>query len=376
MNDKARILYYYGSQQFDTGSPKALAGFIDTLDRSRFEPLFWAKGQGPLVDALVSHSVKIVIREANQISLRHPARSLQQIRRMISHLRQVDPDLLHITGFEWNLDLVLAAWALRVPIILHVHTPETAHFRNLHRFAATKVLFCSEFQRRNFHHLERIAGKTEVLYNPVNVGRFADAKPVRLKFGIDETAVVITTVAQISKRKGIDIILETARLLLAGRSNLVFLIVGPDGLGEEGYAAEMRRQAVEDPALRGRVRFLGSRQDIPELLASSNLFLLPTLAEPFGIAVVEAMAARLPVVVSHVGGIPEIVTSSAVGHTVPEGTPTAFACAITEILDQPDMGQSIGAKALESVRARFDTAVIGQKLGSIYEDILSAREGK
>ncbi len=373
MDDKTRILYFYRLQNFDTGSPKALAGFIDALDRSRFEPLFLAHGEGPLASALAARGVKLVPAEAASISYRHPVCSLRQLRRVTARLREIRPSLVHVMSFGWNLDLVLAAWMLRIPVILHVHTPEEAGFRNLNRFAAAKVLFCSEFERRNFRHLERISRKTEVLYNAVDMDRFARAAPVRHAFGLRGGEIAIATIAQISWRKGIDILLETARLLLGQRQDLVFLIAGPDAVGEQKFAAEMRQQAIADPVLCGRVRFLGPRQDIPDLLASADLFFLPTRAEPFGIVVVEAMAAGLPAVVSQVGGISEIVTPPNLGCIVPEVAPAAFGRAIAAVLELPDRGRSMGAAARENVRRRFDSAVVGQRLGDIYREVLAAR---
>jgi glycosyltransferase involved in cell wall biosynthesis len=369
--NKAKILYYYGFQHFNTGSPKALAALIEAMDRSRFEPIFLAKGDGPLIEALIAKGVKIVRKDVGAISYRHPVSSLRQIRRMVACLDEIRPDLVHVMGFEWNLDLVFAAWTRRIPIVLHVHTPEGADFRNLHRIAATKVLFCSESERQNFQHLERIISKTDVLYNAVDVRRFAEAQPTRREFGLKPHQIAIGTIAQIRKGKGIDIILEVARLLRDDR--LVFLIVGPDGTGEERFAAEMRAQAVEDPALRSRVRFLGPRQDIPEFLKSLDLFVLPTRAEAFGIAIVEAMASGIPVVATETGGVSEIVHSAETGRLVSEFTPGAFAKTITEVLTLPDCGRAMAAKAQESVRQRFDSAVIGQKLGSIYTEVLGVR---
>jgi glycosyltransferase involved in cell wall biosynthesis len=152
--------------------------------------------------------------------------------------------------------------------------------------------------------------------------------------------------------------------------HLLFLIVGPDGAGEEQFAAEMRAQALEDPALRTRVRFLGPRQDIPELLKSIDLFVLPTRAEPFGIVIVEAMASGIPVVTTNTGGVPEIVTSEEIGRLVSDFTPAAFASTIAEVLSLPDHGRAMAGKAQESVRQRFDRSVIGQKLTSIYAEVL------
>lgn len=366
--DKAQILYYYGWQHFDTGSPKALAGLIDAMDRSRFEPIFLASGDGPLIEALIAKGVKIIPKDVGAISYRHPAYGVRRVRRMAACLDEIQPDLVHVMGFERNLDLVLAAWMQHIPVVLHVHSPEGADFRNLHRFAATKVLFCSEYERRNFQHLQRILSKTEVLYNTVDVRRFADALPKRRELGLESHQVAIGTIAQISKRKGIDLILEVARLLRD--DHLVFLIVGPDGTGEEQFAAEMRAQAVEDPALRTRVRFLGPRQDIPEFLKSIDIFLLPTRAEPFGIVIVEAMASGIPVVATKTGGVPEIVSSREIGRLVSDCTPAAFASTIAEVLSLPDRGCAMAAKAQETVCQRFDRSVIGPKLSSIYADVL------
>jgi glycosyltransferase involved in cell wall biosynthesis len=127
---------------------------------------------------------------------------------------------------------------------------------------------------------------------------------------------------------------------------------------------------LEDPALRTRVRFLGPRQDIPELLKSIDLFVLPTRAEPFGIVIVEAMASGIPVVTTNTGGVPEIVTSEEIGRLVSDFTPAAFASTIAEVLSLPDHGRAMAGKAQESVRQRFDRSVIGQKLTSIYAEVL------
>jgi glycosyltransferase involved in cell wall biosynthesis len=368
-HDKTRILYYYGFQHFNTGSPKALVGLITAMDRSRFEPTFLATGDGPLIDALLAMRVKIVRNKVSALSYRRPVSSIRQVQRMATCLANIRPDLVHVIGFEWNLDLVLAAWARHIPIVLHVHTPEGANFRNFHRIAATKVLFCSESERAHFQHLRRIRSKTDVLYNAVDVRRFAEAQPMRRELGLEPHQIAIGTVAQIRKGKGIDVIIEAARLLRS--DHFVFLIVGPDGTGEETFAMQMRAQAAQDPALRNRVRFLGAREDIPQFLKSLDLFVLPTRAEAFGIVIVEAMASGIPVVATNTGGLPEIVNSREIGRLVSDTTPAAFAATITEVLNLPDRGRAMSAKAQKSVLQRFDISVIGQKLSSIYADVLA-----
>ena len=154
---------------------------------------------------------------------------------------------------------------------------------------------------------------------------------------------MVGTVAQIVHRKGIDILLETARALLQERKDLVFVIAGPRMESEEEFGRRMLAVA-QDPAFGGRVRFLGSRNDIPDVMASLDLFVLPTRAEPLGIVVLEAMAAGLPVIASKVGGIPEMLNSPEVGTLVDPLTPEAFASAVREILSPPGPRQIDGAE--------------------------------
>jgi glycosyltransferase involved in cell wall biosynthesis len=372
MRDKIRILNYYPPAEFDTGSPKAMVNFIQSLDRAVFEPVYCMEADGPLVEALAVRGVEIVRGQAASVTFRRPFAALAAIRRQSALLKSWRIDVLHAHGFFWNTDLILAAWALRIPVVLHVHNPETVAFQNLNRLAARRVLFCSCTLMDNCDHLRRVASKAEVLHNTIDIGAMGRGSSIRAGLGLNGTDIAIGTVAQVTPRKGIDILLETARILLRERSDLVFFVAGPTPPSEEAFGRRMRA-AAEEPDLRGRVRFLGSRSDIPDFLASLDLFLLPARAEPFGIVVIEAMAASLPVIASKVGGIPEILSAPEIGRLVDPITPEAFAAAIREILALPDHGKSLGAKARLSLAGRFDMGAAGERLKRIYLDVLRPR---
>jgi glycosyltransferase involved in cell wall biosynthesis len=292
------------------------------------------------------------------------------IARRLKMLRQLAPDIVHVTGLGWNDDLVLAAGLLRIPVILHVHLPEGAALRNLNRYVAAKVLFCSAFTERNFLHRKRIRGKSHLLYNVIQSDVFERAQPDRARFGLREHDVVVTMVSQIQHAKGLDVLLDAAARVLAVRSDVVFVHAGRDARGEPGYGDAIRARVQADPLLRAHVRFLGSRTDIPELMASSDVFVLPSRAEAFGLVVCEAMAAGKPVVVSDVGGIPEAVGLPPHGKLVHGFEPRDYADAILEVLSLPDMGREMGRLAQASVRARFHPDVIGTKLNAIYDSLL------
>jgi glycosyltransferase involved in cell wall biosynthesis len=369
MPDTSRVLYFYPSLQFDTGSPKAMVQFIDLLDRRIFTPVYCAQGEGPLTEVLASRGIEIVPWRQDMISHRRPVAAVRAIWRQARLLKQWKIDLVHANCFPWNSDLLLGAAIVGIPVITHVHNRFDVPFQNLTRFASRKVLFCSDAAMRNTGRLDRVAAKAEILHNVIDVDAWKQGHSIRRSLGIGEGDIAIGTVAQIVQRKGIDILLETARMLLRERKNLVFVIAGPQMETEEEFGRRMLA-AAQDPAFGGRVRFLGSRADIPDLMASLDVFFLPTRAEPFGIVILEAMAAGLPVVASKIGGIPEILNSPEIGTLVDPLTSEAFANSLQEVLSRPDGGKGMGAKARESLRGRFDTLTGGARLKKIYLEVL------
>jgi glycosyltransferase involved in cell wall biosynthesis len=364
----ARILFYYGSQQFDTGSPKALVEQIELLDRARFTPLFLARGEGPLLPELEKRGVEIVRGPVATVSLRRPLAAVAAVRSQMRALRRIGVDLLHVNEMGWNLDLVLAAWALRIPVVLQLHLPGSVELQNLHRFAASKVLLVSAAQRAVIDHVDRFGDRLSVLYSPVDISRYGAGRNIRPSLGVADDDIVVTTVAQLREGKGIDIVLDAARRLAPEFPRLRFLLVGPLGRGEEEFGRGMMAQA-EQPPLAGVVRFLGSRADVPDVLASSDIFLLPTRAETFGRAAAEAMAAGLPPVVSRIPPMEEIITTPDLGVLVSPRTGEAFAGALRAVLLQADRGRAMGIRGRNSLVGRFDRETIAKRLNSLYAEL-------
>lgn len=362
-----RILYFYSWQHFTTGSPKMLATTVELVDRARHEPLFLATADGPLVTALADRGAEIVRRPVREVAMRRPMRASGSVMAAARWLRRQRIDLLHVNEFGWNQDIVLGAWLARVPVILHVHTKLQIHPRNLNRLAAWRVLFVSEAHRQETAGLELIAGKARVLHNAIDVQRYSSGRDIRAELGLAPGDTVITTVCQLSERKAVDVFLDVAIELLREWPALTFVVVGPAGKGEQAYADHQVARA-SDPALGGRIRFLGARQDIPDILKSSDIFFLPSRHETYGLVVAEAMAASLPVVASSVGGIPEIVSSPAIGSLVTADDRGGFAAALGAYIASPERRRTVGAAARKSLDGRFDRATFARALEAIYAE--------
>ena len=144
-----------------------------------------------------------------------------------------------------------------------------------HPIPADRVLTVSRSQVDTIEGFRRIRHKHQVLYNTVDLHRFAGGTSKREQLGWRPDEFVVVTVAQICRRKGVDVVLEVARRLLPRYPNLRFALVGPPGVGEEAFSDTILRAALA-PELSGRIDRLGSRQDIPDLLASGDAFLFPT----------------------------------------------------------------------------------------------------
>ncbi len=369
----AQVLYYYAGQQFDTGSPRSLANLIHILDRRRFRPLFLATGEGPLVDALRADGVEILRGEVRPITYRRPVAAVRQVREQAAWLRTHDIQILHVNELGWNLDLVLGAALAAVRVVLHPRLPETIHVQNLHRFAASRVIFCSRSQRDAVAGLHRVAHKSRVVYDAVDLELYQTGRSIRDRLGLPANAILVLCVAQVRHGKGIDLLLDATRTLLARWPELHVVVAGRVGEGRERFAAEMTELAAAPP-LGGHVHFLGARPDVPDLLASADVFVLPTRGETFGRAVVEAMAAGVPVVASAIGGVTEIVTSAEVGRAVWPLTAGAFAEALGEVLALPDRGRAMGERGRQSLAGRFDRATIAADMAAVYAELLPRRD--
>jgi len=364
---RLHVLYYYWSLKFDTGSPKVLVSMIDSLDRARVVPYFWAVGEGPLVRELARREVALLEGPAGEISWRRPVEAVRRVAGKVRALRRARIGLLHINEFGWNHDLALAAWLLRVPVVLHVHNPLTVDRNNLHHLIASRVLFVSKAHMQQTRHFHRVAARARVLHNPIDVGYYASGRSRRAELGIGEGDVVVVTVGQIVPRKGIDVLLGAAERLLPTHPRLHFLVVGPEKASHAEYPAELGARAAA-PELGGRFRFLGSRADVPDLLASADIFALPTRDEPFGLVIAEAMAASLPVVTTNIGGIPEVVGSSDAGILLDPDDVAGFAEAIGRLAASPEERSRRGARGRRQVEREFAFGVFREQLAQVYAE--------
>jgi colanic acid/amylovoran biosynthesis glycosyltransferase len=209
-----------------------------------------------------------------------------------------------------------------------------------------------------------LAGRVAVVHNGVSADELA--APRRPAEG--EEPPYVLCLAHYAPWKGLDVLVRAFARVAALHPG-VRLVVAGDGAGRAETAALAASLGVA-----GRVALLDEqpRARVAELLNGCALFVLPSRAESFGIALVEAMACGRPVVGTRVGGIPEIVHDGVDGLLVPPDDPAAMACAIELLLADAPAAERMGARARETVRLRFQAAHAGAAYAALFDGLGAA----
>jgi len=173
---------------------------------------------------------------------------------------------------------------------------------------------------------------------------------------------IVLTVARLDKQKGHSYLLEAAALV----PEAMFVLVGE---GPERSALEAQASIL---GLSNRVVFLGYRDDVSDLLASCDVFVLPSLFEGLPLSVLEAMAAGKPVVATDIGGTNEAVKHGETGLLVPSADPESLARAIRTVLFDPVLSQRLGSAGRARVHQEFSAETMVQRIAEIYDELLDS----
>lgn len=289
-------------------------------------------------------------------------------------------------------------------VICHSCWPH-ALFAPVARRAGHPVVFWMHDRVSGTHWLERLAARTppdlavvnsrstaaglpylfpgvrhEVLYYPVapplelEGDRAAHRARLRRELGASEEDVVIIQASRLERWKGQSLLIEALGHLRDRRGWVAWLAGGVQRPQEQAYWEELKA-AAEAAGIAGRVRFLGQRSDVPQLLAAADLHCQPNLGpEPFGITFIEALYAGLPVVSTRMGGAAEIITEEC-GVLVPPGDTAALAATLTSLLNNPDRCARLGAAGPARARALCDPAATLGQLHTLLAQITQGERG-
>jgi len=212
-----------------------------------------------------------------------------------------------------------------------------------------------------------IQDKITVICNGVDVKRYeraVDRHAVRQQLGLETNTRLIATVATLKEQKGHRYLIDAAATIVPQHPDCHFLFVG------DGKLRGKLQAQVRELGLSRNIHFLGSRRDVPDLLAASDLFVLPSLWEGLPMALIEAMAASLPIVATAVSGTVQVMIPGETGLVVPPGNTEMLARAMTELLSDPARAQAMGVAAKQRVQAEFSAEKQANEHLALYRRLL------
>jgi glycosyltransferase involved in cell wall biosynthesis len=364
--------------------------------RSRFEPVVVAgtagrsdaQGGQAATETNRSRLEQAGIRCLLVPSLRRPLRPFADLRALGALLRLMraeSPSIVHAHTSKAGILGRLAAWMVRIPIVIHTphgHVfyghfgrPASWLFLQVERLWArgtARLIALTEAERDE--HLERHVGTPDrfrVIPSGIDLQPFwnvADGVGPRPQgFQCPVGTRIVGSVGWLTSVKGHRVLIEALARLKPAHPDLHAVILGGGPLEDELTMVAARLGVGE------AVHFLGMRRDVPACLAAMDLFVLPSLNEGMGRALVEAMAAGRPVVASRVGGVPAIVHDRQNGLLVPPGDPAVLANTIEELLRRPDWARELGSAGRKTIDLRFGAREMVRAVEAVYDECLAER---
>jgi glycosyltransferase involved in cell wall biosynthesis len=358
------------------------SGFFPQLarwhDRGRYRMFFGTLGpMAPELQATMERESVATL----SLGCRNRAQYMVAWPRLARVLRKQAIDILHVHLFDPSVVGLLAGTLAGVPCRVMTrhysdyHTRIDKHWHvRLDRLCtrlAHGVVAVSRHTAEHLVHAESAPpAKVHVILNGIDFDRVklssAEA-PARLRREhLEGDGYLLLTAARLHPEKGYEhafaAIPELRRRL---DHPFRWLIAGTGGF-ESSFRAQVAAVGGEDV-----VRFLGFRRDLPDLMAAADLFVLPSVAEAFGLVLAEALHLGVPVVATRVGGIPEIVDDGIDGTLVPAADPASLAEAIADLLLHPDKRRRFAGAGRAKVATRFSFESMVRAYEAYYETLRS-----
>ena len=297
------------------------------------------------------------------------------VRELAAWLRREEIDLVHSHMYRAEVIGTRAGVAAGTPVIMAtVHSSRVRSADDRALLASLtphmdRLVVPSESIAHKVRCEGRSAARFAVIPNGVDLSRFASpVSPcgLRAEFGIPRDAPLLGVVARLEAEKGHRHLLEAMPAVLRSSPDAWLVVIGE---GSELAALKVRARAISD-----QIIFTGRRDDVSALTADLTIAVLPSLREAQGISILEAMARRVPVVASAVGGIPEVITSGVDGLLVPPADPSSLADSIASLLASPSLRARIAEAGYRTVVERFSIDAQVKRTEVVYDEDL-ARAG-
>jgi glycosyltransferase involved in cell wall biosynthesis len=350
------------------GAEDLVAAIVRGLDPERFDVEVACLGlPGPVGEELLAAGYPV--RHLG-LDVKHTSmwRSVAGVRRL---LKQLQPDILHTHLYHPNLYGRLAALGLGIPVVAAVHNSYTRvkFHRRLWNFllgwASERILVGSTQVRDDVRHYDLVpASRLLVLPYGIRLAELdATVSRAEARGALQVSGFVMGAVGRLEEQKGHLYLLEALAQVQAEIPEATLVLVGDGRLRQD-----LERQA-RGLGLGERMRFLGTRRDLPLIFRTLDLFIQPSLWEGLPLALLQAMGAGLPVLATRVSGVREVIEDGVNGRMVEPADPQALARVLLELYRQPELRTHLATAAHETIRENYSLEAMLTRLENLYLEL-------
>ena len=352
---------------------------------NRYESVLACAPGGTLIDLVQRHGME-VMTFPSLVQPLHPLKDFKAILDLTGHLMTKRYQVVHTHNSKAGFIGRLAAKLARVPVIVHTvhgfafHRQEPPWrrtlFRNLERLAShwcDQMIFISQ-PLVDWAVNEGIgcSGKMTRIYSGIEMDRFhpvsvQEKNRLRAGWGLHEDDAVIGMVSKLWEGKGHAFLLRAFKEIKEEKPQARLVIVG------EGYLMESLKTLVSRMGLSEAVIFTGFLEDVPQIIATFDVAVLPSYFEGMGRVLLEAMAMEKPVVGTRVGGIPDLIEEGLNGYLVSPGNEKELASAVVKILNDRDLALKMGRTGRKKMTDRFSAESMVRSIEEVYSELLKRK---
>ncbi len=374
-SDSRRVLYAQSPSGY-SGAERVVLDLVEQVVQE-YPPRYSCSAlvgfDGRFADQLkqAASAVRVARRDFSVPSVAH----FDYSRRVLA---TVQPDLVHahtLLGVPFTCALRERA----LPFVQHVHVAAEPALMAIEEqiLVASQVIAVSEFVRRCVLRLGVPPDRVRVIHNGIcrrTTVRPVHRESVRCSLGVPAEATAVLLPARITENKHQGLALRVLAAMPRSRSHAHLLLAGEEN-SSNGRLLEILRGQAAKLRLNSRVHFLGFREDMDRLYAAADVLLLPSEHEPFGLVILEAMAAGVPVVASRSGGIPEIIEHGKSGLLLEPGDVGGFAEALDHVLTDRDFRNHLVEGGRTRVEKHFGIKRFVDDVVAVYDQVLGAQVG-
>jgi len=346
------------------GGELSLLDLLRGLDRDRWAPVLVVPEDGDV--AARARDLELPVHVIPLPPLRRPSfAGVDSVRALVRLARVTDAALVHANGSRAMAYAGVAGRLASRPTLWHVRIAESDGLVDRALCAlATVVVATSRAVARRF---ASAPAKVRLVPNGVDLKRFAPRPPsatLRARLEVPLSAPIAVSIGRHVPEKGYRHLVAGAARLERTKPGVHWILVGDGELRGELEAQAQRL------GLASHVHFTGWRDDVADVLALADVFVLPSESEGFGRVLVEAMAMSRPIVATEVGGVPDIVLAGETGLVVRPADPLALADAVRALLDDPARAARLGAAGRARAESTFSLGAHVDGVERVYDEVL------